>query len=129
MSKLALTALLAAAGIAGAAQALPADKPAPTRSCFFVSEWNGWSAPDSQTLLLKVNRDVYRLTLNGRNSSLNAPGMHLISEVRGSSSICSARDLDLSISDGTTFREYLFPASLTKLTPEEVAALPRKDLP
>lgn len=133
MSKLALTAIVGligvAVGIAGAAQAAPADKPASTRSCFFISEWNGWSAPDSQTLLLKVNRDVYKLSLNGKYSSLTSPGVHLVSQVRGSSSICSARDFDLSVSDGMGFSEYLFPTSLTKLTSEEVAALPKKDRP
>ena len=94
MSKLALIALLAAAGLAGVAQATPAAQPASTRSCFWMSEWEGWSAPDSQTLLLKVNRDVYRLTLKGKASSLNWPDTRLISEGHGSNRICSARDLD-----------------------------------
>jgi hypothetical protein len=129
MSKLALTAIIAAAGLIGAASA-QADEPAkPARSCFFVTEWNGWSAPDDQTLLLKVNRDVYKVTLNSKSNALKWPGMHLVSVVRGSSSVCSARDLDLAVADGYGFREPLFLKSMDKLSSDEVAALPKKDRP
>lgn len=134
MSKLATTAIAVAAGAAIAAAGLAAATtasaaPAP-RNCFFVTEWRGWSAPDNQTLLLKVgNRDVYKITLNGGSASLKWPGVHLISEVRGSSSICSARDLDLAVADQGGMREPLFLDTMTKLTPEEVAALPPKDRP
>jgi hypothetical protein len=125
----AATALVAAAGLAGAAQAVPADTP-DTRHCFFVNQWRGWSAPDKQTLLLKVgNKDVYKITLNGGSASLNWPGVHLVSVVRGSSSICSARDLDLSVADNGGMREPLFLDTMTKLTPEEIAALAPKDRP
>ena len=129
MSKLALTAIIAAAGLVGAASAQAAEPAGATRNCFFVTEWNGWSAPDNQTLLLKVNRDVFKVTLNGKSDALTWPGMHLVSQVRGSSSICSARDLDLSVADNMGFREPLFLQTMTKLTPEEVAALPKKDRP
>ena len=130
MLKSALFAIIAtAAGIAGAAQAMPADKPA-VRSCFFINQWNGWSAPDNQTLLLKVgNRDVYKVTLTGGSASLNWPGVHLVSQVRGSNSVCSARDLDLAVADSLGFREPLFLGQMTKLSREEVAALAPKDRP
>ncbi|MDQ0464854.1 hypothetical protein QO010_002638 [Caulobacter ginsengisoli] len=131
MLKSALFAIIAtAAGIAGAAQATPADQPA-TRSCFFINQWRGWSAPDNQTLLLKVgNRDVYKVTLTaGGSASINWPGVHLVSQVRGSNSVCSARDLDLSVSDSNGFREPLFLGQMTKLSPEEVAALAPRDRP
>ncbi len=131
MSKLALTAIIATIGAVGLVGAAQANEPtAPARSCFFITQWHGWSAPDSQTLLLKVgNRDVYKVTLNSGSSSLTWPGMHLISEVRGSNSVCSARDLDLSVADSSGFREPLFLGQMTKLTPEEVAALPAKSRP
>lgn len=120
------TASVGVAGVAGAAQAMPADG----RSCFFINQWNGWSAPDSQTLLLKVGqRDVYKVTLNSDSRQLRAPGVFLVSQVRGSSSVCSARDLDLTVADSGGIREPLFLGQMTKLSPEEVAALPRKDRP
>jgi hypothetical protein len=133
MSKLALTAIIATigavGGLAGAAQAMPADQPA-ARHCFFINQWRGWSAPDNQTLLLKVgNRDVYKVTLTGGSASINWPGVHLVSQVRGSNSVCSAHDLDLAVSDNSGLQEPLFLDRMTKLSPEEVAALAPKDRP
>ncbi len=55
--------------------------------------------------------------------------MHLVSIHRGSSSICDALDLDLRLSDGHGFSEPLIARSMTKLTPEEVAAIPAKYRP
>jgi hypothetical protein len=52
-----------------------------------------------------------------------------VSRIRGSNWICSPLDLDLTLSDHLGFREPLIARSLRKLTPEEVAAIPRKDLP
>jgi hypothetical protein len=65
------------------------------------------------------------------------PGTHarkygdrfLINQVRGSNWICSPLDLDLTLSDRQGFREPLIARSLRKLTPAEIAAIPRKDLP
>jgi hypothetical protein len=53
----------------------------------------------------------------------------LINEVRGSPWICSHLDLDLTLADRAGYRQPLIARSLRKLTPEEVAAIPRKDLP
>jgi hypothetical protein len=49
--------------------------------------------------------------------------------VEGSSSICGPLDLQLALSDGHGFYMPLIASSLVKLTPEQIAALPRKDLP
>ena len=48
---------------------------------------------------------------------------------RGSDTVCDALDLDLSVSDGHGFREFLIATSITKLTPAEVAAIPLKFRP
>ena len=53
----------------------------------------------------------------------------LVSQVRGSNWICGPLDLDLQLSDHNGFRQGLIARSLRKLTPAEVAAIPRKDLP
>jgi hypothetical protein len=53
----------------------------------------------------------------------------LINRVRGSNWICSPLDLDLTLSDHHGFQEPLIARALRKLTPEEVAAIPKKDLP
>ncbi len=113
---------------AGAVLAAP-ETPART-PCFFVTQWDGWKSPSPKVIYLGVNmHDVYRLDLAAESSHLQWPDAHLISEVRGSSSICTALDLQLSVSDTGGFREPLFPTKLTKLTPEEVAAIPKKFRP
>jgi hypothetical protein len=112
---------LSAAGAAGAA---------PT-SCFFVTQWQGWSSPNPTTLYLRIiPHDVYRVDLSGGGSTmLNAPGMHLFSQVRGGGSICTALDLDLAVADMHGFKEPLIAKTLTKLTPDEAAQIPAKFRP
>ncbi|HWA61045.1 MAG TPA: hypothetical protein VG939_06710 [Caulobacteraceae bacterium] len=122
--------LLAAALISGSAAAAPVEGPASTHPCFFITQWEGWKAPDANTLYLRVNmHDVYRVDLSAGSSQLMDPGVHLISNVRGSSSICNAIDLDLKVSDGHGFSSPLIARSIRKLTPEEVAAIPKKFRP
>lgn len=112
----------------GAQAATSKDGRAP---CFFTNSWRGWSSPSPNVLLLRVNvRDVYRVELAGRgSSSLDRAGYFLVNKVRGPNSVCSALDLDLAVADHHGFYQPLFPKTLTKLTPEEVAAIPKKDRP
>jgi hypothetical protein len=128
--------LLATALLAAAAPALAAEKsagpkaPPAARTCFFLSDWDGWKAPDDNTLYLKVRlRDVYRVDLAHGTSQLTSPGVHLVSIVRGSSQVCAPIDLDLRVSDSMGFATPIMARSITKLTPEEIAAIPKKDRP
>ena len=123
--------LLTTVLLAAAAPALAAtpDAPKPARSCFSLSDWQGWSAPDRDTLYMKVrNRDVYRVELSHGTNQLTSPGVHLVSVTRGVDSICRPIDLDLRVSDGH-FAMPIMAKSITKLTKEEIAALPKKDRP
>ena len=110
----------------------PAATPAPEKhsSCFSLRDWQGgWVADGDQTLYLKVRlHDIYRLDLAQKESFLNAPGMHLVSKSWGSDMVCNPIDLDLKIADNLSphFPSQLFIKSITKLTPEEVKALPPK---
>lgn len=118
-------ALLALACAPLAAQAKPT-----ARDCFLPGQWSGWSTPSPDVLYMRVNvRDIYRVDLAAKNHALKSAGNYLISQVRGGGAVCSALDLDLAVSEGHGFRTALFPKTLTKLTPEEIAAIPRKDLP
>ncbi len=104
--------------------------PAPTNSCFYVTQWQGWKSPSPDVIYQGVNlHDVYRVDLSAGSSMLSWPNMHLVSIVRGSDSICTAVDLDLKISDDHGFTEPLIAKTLTKLTPEQVAAIPKKYRP
>jgi hypothetical protein len=68
--------------------------------------------------------------LVGGSNLLTGPTPHLINKVRGPDTVCSAIDLDLQVSAGTGGPiEPLIAKSLVKLTPQQVAALPKKDLP
>ena len=114
-------ALLAGPTLAATEKAAPAEK-AP-RQCFQLSDWQGWTAPDKNTLYMKVrNRDVYRVDLSWGTNSLTSPGSFLISTVRGIDTVC--RPLDRM-----GFAVPIRAKAITKLTAEEVAALPKKDRP
>ncbi|CAN5322480.1 DUF6491 family protein [soil metagenome] len=124
------TVLLAAAAPALADPAAKDVAPRAARSCFYLSDWDGWSAPDKNTLYMKVrNRDVYRVDLSYGTSQLTSPGVHLVSIVRGVDSVCAPLDLDLRVSDGFGFATPIRAKTITKLTPEQIAAIPKKYRP
>jgi hypothetical protein len=127
----ALAVALAAAvlALAGSA-AVAAPQPPAARHCFFVHQWTGWSAPDGDTLYLRVGlRDVYRVDLTPGSHARKYPDQHLVNRVRGPSTICSHLDLQLTLSDSLGFEQPLIARSIVKLTPDQVAAIPRKHLP
>lgn len=134
-SKLARAGLIAAAAVSSLALAsAPAqarsDAPRSHRDCFQSTDWQGWSSPSPDILYLRVGiKDVYRLDLSAGSSQLQWPSNHLINTVRGSSMVCSGIDLDLAVSDGNGFVQPLIVRSIHKLTPDEIAALPKKDRP
>jgi hypothetical protein len=129
-----LLAAIGAFGLAGAAMA--ADKPAPAQttakpvnSCFFSRDWNGWKSPDEKTIYIRVHiSDIWRVDLEHGSSLLTWPSSHLIHEVHGTDSVCTPLDLDLKVADDG-FVTPLFVKAVTRLTKEEVALIPKKDLP
>jgi hypothetical protein len=119
----ALCALGAVAGSASANDRHP---------CFFINQWQGWHATDANTLYLRVNmHDIYRADLSAGSQELTWGGTyHLVSRVDGgSSSVCTPLDLQLAVADSHGFYQPLIVRELTKLTPDEIAALPKKDRP
>jgi len=102
----------------------------PARQCFFLSDWRGWTAPDKNTLYLKVRgRDVYRVDLAFGSNQLTWPGAHLVSVVRGPDSVCGPLDLDLRVGDGLGMAIPIRAKTITKLTPDEIKAIPKKYQP
>lgn len=125
---------LALAGMSVSAASAQGDAPAktakPARQCFYLSDWRGWSAPNKDTLYLKVrNREVYRVDLAYGSNQLTWPGTHLVSVVRGPDSVCGPNDLDLRVGDGFGMPIPIRAKAITKMTPEQIAALPKKDRP
>ena len=128
--------LLAAAAIAAltavsAANAAETSK-APKSQCFYSRDVNSWSAPDDNTVYIKVGvNDVYKLDVLGPCSGLsfagNAIGLQSRGGGPGNSVICSALDEEIEVPDRVPNR--CDGSTITRLTPADVAALPVKSRP
>jgi hypothetical protein len=129
----ALCAGLAAAASLGFAAPALADGATSTHtdSCFLANDWEGWKSPSPNVIYLRVGVSrIYQLDLSSGSNQLDEPDMHLISQIRGSDWICSPLDLQLAVADNHgDFREPLIVKSITRLTPDQIAAIPRKYLP
>jgi hypothetical protein len=127
-----LAATVAALALAPLAHAATEPASAKTGSnCFASNTWQGWKTTDNgDALLLRINiRDIYRVDLTPGTHAYKGADQFLINKVRGSNFICSALDLDLTLADHNGFRQPLIATSMRKLSPAEIAAIPRKDLP
>ncbi|QUD89965.1 hypothetical protein [Phenylobacterium montanum] len=114
------------------APAAPAQPSNHLDKCFYIRDWQNWTAASDRNdvMYLRVRtHDVYKIELSGGTNLLHWPDVHIVNEVRGPDSVCYPIDLDMSVSDGHGFREHLFVKSIAKLSPEEVAAIPKKDRP
>jgi hypothetical protein len=121
-----LIAAAAALSLAGGAHAATSNV---TGNCFLTNDWQSWRGSDPNTIILRVHvHDFYRLDLSSGSNMVTDPSNHLISQVRGSPWICGPLDLDLKISDGH-ISEPLIVKAITRLTPDQVAAIPKKVLP
>jgi hypothetical protein len=125
--------LLAAAGLALAAKPAFADAtPKPGANCFLSTQWQGWRAPNPSVIFVRVNvSDVWRFDLSAPAQQLMYPSVHLFSEIRGSPWICTPLDLQMYVVDDspTRVREPLFVKSITRLTTDEIQAIPPKYRP
>lgn len=117
---------LTAALIAGLALATPAQAApdATKRSCFHSSNISSYRAPDNKTVYLRVGvREIYQLDLFGACTDVDWSEQIAI-QSRGSSWICSGLDADI-IAPSSIGPHRCPVRTLRKLTPQEVAALPK----
>ncbi len=120
------------AALFGAAMLVAVSQPASAtgRECFFSHDFQSWKSPDTRTIYIRVNTNrYYRLDLANSCNTLHMPDAHLITTVRGPDMICSPLDWDLKVSEGNGFAEGCIVKAMTRLTPEEVAAIPKKFKP
>ncbi|MFM1961077.1 MAG: hypothetical protein RL588_2594 [Pseudomonadota bacterium] len=109
-------------------EAAKSDAAKPARACFFNRDIRGFAAPDDKTLYLRVrNKEVFRLDMMGRCPDLDWENRIAI-DSRGSSSICDPVDATVLVR-GPIGVDRCPVKAITRLTPEEVAALPRKARP
>lgn len=130
LGSVAIGVIVAALFVARAGDAAASPSRPPGAPCFFITQWNGWKSPSPNVIYLGVNlHDVYRVDLSAGSPQLQWPDVHLVSRVTGSDSICTALDLQLEVSDDNGFSAPLIASRLTKLTPLEVSAIPKRFLP
>jgi hypothetical protein len=119
---------LAGTGEAGAVSTPPVD----AKRCFFIQSFQNWKAPDNKTIYIRVNlNQYYRLDLANRCSNLNWPDSRLITQWRGSSSVCSGLDWDLKVAQGGV-RGFAMPCivkTMTPLTAVQALTIPKKFRP
>jgi hypothetical protein len=125
MSRPVSIALISAALVTTVVRAQPEQAPRGD-ACFFSRDFMQWRAPDPNTIFIRVgvNR-FYRLDLTAPCRALLFPDAILVSVFRGSDTICRPIDWDLRVSQypaGIT--EQCIVRAMTRLTPEEVAAIP-----
>ncbi len=108
----------------------PAKKASPAHACFPRSMISGFNAPDEHTLYLRVSvRDIYRIETMGPCPDMDW-SMRLGIEDRGGGGwICTGDLADVIVAD-SGLGHLRCPVRIgPKLTPEEVAALPKKSRP
>jgi hypothetical protein len=137
MRSLAFASAFVFAGLTGIAVSQPAAPapPAPAqnlRSCFYVNEFDSWRAQDANTMYIKTNSNrYYRLDMSGSCPALLWPDTHLVMNIHGPSTICSALDWDLKVAQGGihSIATPCIVKTMTPLTPDEAAAIPKKFKP
>ena len=119
---------LAAAALA--ATALPASAASANDNCFRLSQVSSTHADGDRRIYVRVGvNSFYRIDLAHRCASLPYQGNHLVlTPTPGSDLICHPLDLDLKVSENGS-QESCFIQSITRLTPAETAAIPKKSKP
>ena len=116
----------ASLALAGAAQA--ADKPAAKKECFWARNVTSFAAPDDHTVYVRVNvRDVYKFDL-----LISCPDIDWSQRLAlksTSDSICDGMDAEIVTRSRALGRQRCPIKNMRKLTPEEVAALPKRARP
>lgn len=111
-----------------AAQA--ADKPASNtgRQCFWTRNADSFAAADEHTLNVRVGvRDVYQFEMLGPCPDIDW-NQRLALVSRGGSTICTGMDAEV-VTHSPIGPQRCAVRGVRKLTPEEIAALPRRAKP
>ena len=124
--KLALSAVMAVASLAASApQTLAAPGPRSAQQCFRISQMEGHRVADNRTLYVGAGRsDVYRLDMSGAclaGASRSDP--LVVESTAGSNVVCGPLDINLRLADSGGGPSCIIK-HITRLTPDEVAALP-----
>jgi hypothetical protein len=102
----------------------------PNQSCFQMTQLQSTRADGDQRIYARVGVNTFfRIDLAHRCSSLPyADNGLVLTPAGGRNLICSPLDLDLKVNDHGAL-EPCFIKSITRLTPEEAAAIPKRSKP
>jgi hypothetical protein len=128
--RIGLALILVGLGLAAALAGPPAA--AAGKECFFASQLSSWKEAGDKTVNLRVGvGDVYQLKLIAPCPDLPYAEAVGVETLGGSSTICSGLDVSLVLPHGVAQAgpQRCMATSLRKLSPEEVRALPRKEMP
>lgn len=105
----------------------PAGTGLASGQCFRSADIRNHTIADKNTLLIDVRgKDTYRITMNGACLAGALSSDPIITrQPPGSSIICKPIDLDIAISR-SGFPSHCIVESIVKLSPQEVASLPKK---
>ncbi|MBA4013296.1 MAG: hypothetical protein C0481_15635 [Phenylobacterium sp.] len=131
MQRLVLAAVLTAALAAPALAQEPAKPAAASNQCFRMSQIDNHTKGDDQTVYLSVrHRDVYRLDMSGNClAGASSNDALVMAPTAGVDLICRPLDLDLKVHTSPGMLSPCIIKDITKLTPEQAAALPPKIKP
>ncbi|CAN7498415.1 DUF6491 family protein [Phenylobacterium sp. LjRoot164] len=131
MQRLVLAAALTAALAAPAFAQEPAKPAASSNQCFRMSQIDNHTKGDDQTVYLSVrHRDVYRLGMAGNClAGASSNDALVMAPTAGVDLICRPLDLDLKVHTSPGMLSPCIIKDITKLTPDQVAALPPKVKP
>jgi hypothetical protein len=122
-------ALAAASAIATGAVAQPNPQQQQGQECFLRSNINGFNAPDDHTLYVRVGvNEIWRLDLMSGCPDLTFRQSFGLESTPANPWICSPLDATVVFHE-TGIPERCPVTAMHKLTPDEVAALPKKNRP
>lgn len=123
----AVLALIAAAAALGACSSTKTASNGP-RQCFNVNSISNYAAVDRKTVNLRVGvSDYYQVTMLGVCPDINWTQKVAFQATAGSQ-VCDGLDLTVHV-PGPTGPQECAADTIRKLTPEEVAALPKGQKP
>lgn len=113
---------------AAAAARSPAGAPQAKRQCFYTNQINGFASADPHTVNVRVGaKDVYQFELFGRCEDVDW-ARDIAIRSRGGSHICTGLEAEI-IAPASIGPRTCAVRTLRKLTPTEVAALPKRGRP
>lgn len=105
----------------------PPQTPAPPRTCFRLSDMGNHKVADNQTLYVSIRRkEIWRFDMAGSClAGANFGDPLVLTPAGGTNLICKPLDLDIKVASVGGVSPCLLK-SMTPLSPQEAAALPKK---